>query len=260
MLTKKKIVKPKKEEGKEAPMVTQVVEVVDEASGETKPIEDTIKKEEVKEVVDELKEEVVDVQEKVSELEQKVEPVAAEAPKEKDKAVIEEIFGNNQSGVMPEISGKENGSSKSLIVWALVVIAVAIVTGLGLLVAVRGPESVTSMFVTPTPTPTLAPTPTPTPVAPNRADITVEVLNGSGVAGAASKLREFLEGKGYTVGHAGNATTSDYKKTEIHVKKDKEQYLSLLKNDIAEGYTVSSAAADLSDNSSYGAQVIVGKE
>jgi len=115
MLTKKKIVKPKKEEGKEAPMVTQVVEVVDEASGETKPIEDTIKKEEVKEVVDELKEEVVDVQEKVSELEQKVEPVAAEAPKEKDKAVIEEIFGNNQSGVMPEISGKENGSSNRLL-------------------------------------------------------------------------------------------------------------------------------------------------
>lgn len=161
---------------------------------------------------------------------------------------------------MPEISGSSGGAGKSLFVWALIVIGVAILTGLGLLVAVRGPESVTSMFTSPTPTPSSAPSPTPTPVTPNRADITIEVLNGSGVAGAAAKMQEFLEGKGYDVGRAGNAGKTDYKETEIHVKSDKESYISLLKGDISEGYTVGTAAADLADDSDYDAQVIVGKE
>ncbi len=258
MTTRKKTSKSKKEEAKEvAPVITHVVEIVDDASGESKPVEDTIKKEEVKEVVDELKEEIGDVEEKVEELEEKVE---TEKPKEKDKEVLEEIFGNHDKDVMPEISGSSGGTGKSLFVWALIVIGVAILTGLGLLVAVRGPESVTSMFTSPTPSPTSTPTPTPTPVALNRADITIEVLNGSGVAGEAAKMREFLEGKGYDVGRAGNADTTDYKETEIHVKSDKKQYVSLLQDDIAEGYTVGSSAADLSDGSDYDAQVIVGKE
>ena len=246
--TKKDLPAGQAGEKEAAPMVTQVVEVVDE---------DTISKEVVKEVVDELKEEIGDVEEKVEELEEKVEP---EKSKEKDKEVIEEIFGNQEKSVMPEISGSSGGGSKSLFVWALIVIGVAILTGLGLLVAVRGPESVTSMFTSPTPSPTSTPTPTPTPVAPNRADSTIEILNGSGVAGAAAKMQEFLEGKGYDVGRAGNADKTDYKETEIHVKSDKKQYLSLLEDDVSEGYTVGTAAADLADDSDYDAQVIVGKE
>lgn len=263
MATRRKTVKQKKEVP--VSVVTHVVEIVDEASGESKPVEDTIKKEEVKEVVDELKDEMGDVEEKVEELEEKVEPEDKETPpvateKPKEKEVLEEIFGNHDKGVMPEISGSSKGAGKSLFVWALIVIGVAILTGLGLLVAVRGPESVTSMFTSPTPTPSSTPIPTPTQVALNRADITIEVLNGSGVAGEAAKMREFLEGKGYDVGRAGNANKTDYVETEIHVKSDKEQYLSLLQGDIGEGYTVGSSAADLSAGSDYDAQVIVGKE
>lgn len=258
MAARKKSVKAKEPPAK----VTQVVEVVDEATGETKPaVEEMIEKEEIKEVVDELKEEVTDVEEKVEELEEKVEPAtAAEKPKDKDKEVLEEIFGNKDKGVMPEISGSSGGGGKSLFFWALIVVGVAILTGLGLLVAVRGPESITSMFVTPTPTPTSTPTPTPTPAVPNRADITIEVLNGSGVGGAAAKMQEFLEGKGYDVGRAGNADSSDYEETEIHVKSQSQEFLSLLEDDISEGYTVGSASADLADNSDFDAQVIVGKE
>jgi len=267
MATRKKT---KKSEAKEAtPKIRQVVEVVDESTGQSKPAleDEVVEKEEIKEVVDELKEEVEDVSEKVEELEEKVEPedkdkpaVVAETPKEKDKEVLSEIFGNNNKGVMPEISGSSGGGGKSLFVWALIVIAVAILTGLGLLVAVRGPESITSMFVAPTQTPTPTLTPTPTSVAPNRADITVEVLNGSGISGAAAKMQEYLEGKGYDVGRAGNADTSDYEETELHVKSQSQEFLSLLEDDISEGYTVGSASADLEEDSDYDAQVIVGKK
>lgn len=273
MAVRKKTIKATKEEKEPVHKVTQVVEVVDDATGQTTPAvdQDMVEKEEIKEVVDELKDEVADVEEKVGELEEKVEPdvstqeakpeVPAQiAPKEKDKAVIEEIFGNNQTGVMPEITGGSSGSGKSLLIWALVVIGVALLTGLGLLVAVRGPESVTSMFASPTPTPTSTPVPTPTPVSPNRADITLEVLNGSGVGGAAAKMQEFLEGKGYDVGKAGNADKTDYAETEIHVKKDKEQYISVLEADLGEGYTVGTSAADLEDDAAFDAQIIVGKE
>ncbi|MBI4062553.1 LytR C-terminal domain-containing protein [Candidatus Gottesmanbacteria bacterium] len=264
MATRKKTPKIKKAELKEAPVVTHVVEIVDEASGETKPLPETIEKEEVKEVVDELKEEVGDVEEKVEELEEKVEPEDKATPtpteKPKEKEVLEEIFGNHDKGVMPEISGRSGVGGKSLFVWALIVVGVAILTGLGLLVAVRGPESITSIFTNPTPTPTSTPIPTPTPALPARADIRIEVLNGSGIAGAAAKMQEYLEGMGYDVGRAGNADMTGYKETEIHVKADKKQYLSLLQDDIAQGYTVGTAAADLSAGSDYDAQVIVGIE
>lgn len=261
--------KSKKSDLSEAPpVVTHVVEVVDDATGESLPIEDSVKKVEIKEVVDELKDEVEDVQEKVGELEDKVQlednpPVShEETRKEAEKEVIGEIFGDKETGVMPEISGSTKGPEKSLIVWACIVIGVALLTGLGLLMIVRGPSTVTSLFVKPTPTPTPSPvsTPTPTPVLSDRSQLTIEVLNGSGKAGAAAKMQDFLKGKGYTVKKVGNAETSDFDKTQIHVKKDKEAFLGLLKTDVGEGYTVSSPAADLSDNSSYDAQVIVGKE
>lgn len=49
--------------------------------------------------------------------------------------------------------------------------------------------------------------------APERTN--VEVLNGCGIEGAASKMRERLEANGYTVVAVGNAATFDYKETVI---------------------------------------------
>ena len=73
-------------------------------------------------------------------------------------------------------------------------------------------------------------------------------------------MQEFLEGKGYKVGRIGNASSSDYEKTEIHLKKGNESFITLLEDDLKEGYTVGTSAADLTDDSDYDAQVIVGKE
>lgn len=64
-----------------------------------------------------------------------------------------------------------------------------------------------------TPTPTLSPdeedpTPTPAPEL-DRASITIDVLNGSGITGKAGETAEKLETLGYTIGTIGNATATD---------------------------------------------------
>jgi hypothetical protein len=48
----------------------------------------------------------------------------------------------------------------------------------------------------------------------------VEVLNGCGIEGAASKMRERLEANGYAVVAVGNAATFDYRETVIEVSED----------------------------------------
>ncbi len=87
------------------------------------------------------------------------------------------------------------------------------------------------------PTPTIKlPTLTPTPIF-KKEELKIEILNGSGVPGKASEMKKILKEKGYQEIITGNADNFDYKKTEIKVKKDKYQALSMLKNDLKEYLT-----------------------
>lgn len=54
-------------------------------------------------------------------------------------------------------------------------------------------------------------------------DTNVEVLNGCGIEGAASKMKERLEANGYTVVAVGNAATFDYKETVIESPEGKRE-------------------------------------
>lgn len=129
-------------------------------------------------------------------------------------------------------------------------------------------------FPTDTPTPSGSPTPenSPTPTAKptinpvdkasglDRSDLSVEVQNGSGVVGAASKASDFIKGFGYHVTSIGNAGNYDYEDVVISVKSDSSKYLSLLKSDLSKQYTVGSTSADLSASVSADALIIVGKQ
>jgi len=115
---------------------------------------------------------------------------------------------------------------------------------------------------TATPMPTILPTDTPsaTPsatLAPT--PLTVQVLNGSGVAGAAGKIATSLKTLGYTVTSTGNADTFDYKNIVIEVKKSEASALTKLKTDLSKDYTVGSTSATLSASNKTDAIVIVGK-
>lgn len=111
-----------------------------------------------------------------------------------------------------------------------------------------------------TPTPKLTTSPTgKTTTGLDRSALSIEVRNGSGVAGAAGKMSQFLKELGYNVTATGNADNFDYESTVVEIKLSKNKYLDLLKKDLSSDYTVDNASSDLSASSSADAVVIVGK-
>lgn len=177
-----------------------------------------------------------------------------------EEAVVAELFKRPKPpAVMPEIAmHTESRSKKKLLIWALVIlIPVALLAG-GIVLVKQGTLPLLSIAPSPTPTPTPEPTPTPQPV--NKEDITIQILNGGGVPGAASKMKAFLEDKGYTVADVANADDYTYDKTEVQVQEGKEAYQKLLIDDLEDTYALATDAAALASTVSYDARVIVGKE
>lgn len=115
-----------------------------------------------------------------------------------------------------------------------------------------------------TPTPSTSPKPTQNPMDKttglDRSKLTVEVLNGSGIAGSAKKAADLLTELGYSISSTGNADSYEYENTVIEVKSTKSDYLSLLKKDLSGSYTVGSSSASLSTTTNADARVIVGKQ
>lgn len=277
--------------------VTQVVEELPASSLSEMPVNegvdvsqealDTIKEKaaQIEEVVEEIQEERKEEEAEVIGQEKDVESqevVTTDAPEneetipmeesvgdsvdtagkqEENKEMLSELFSKEKSSdVLPNtLEGRRIGAAP-VFLWAVIIIGVALLTGGILLVVASGLPKVPTLFSKPTPTPTATLTPTPTPAAAVRGDITVQVLNGGGTPGSAGKAKAFLEKLGYTVANTGNTEEYTYKKTEIHVKPGKEAYLEFLKTDVAAEYILGTSSADLSADSSYDAQVIVGKE
>lgn len=181
----------------------------------------------------------------------------------------------------PQSAGKSKKFLK-LIIFAIVLV--------GLIWGVQklffgGSEKSKPVAITPTPTEYQFPTDTPAPsVGPteepakstatpttkavnpidaatglDRSTLSVEVQNGSGETGVASKGSDVLKSFGYKVIATGNADNFDYVNTTIQVKSTKVNFLSLLKKDLGFSYTVGSTSADLSPTSTADALVIIGK-
>src|SRR3989344_1463754 len=127
------------------------------------------------------------------------------------------------------------------------------------------PEASPTPEMTSTPVPTLTPTPRPTtnPVDKttglDRSDLTVEVQNGSGVAGAAAEASDILKTLGYNVTAGGNADNYEYTNVVIQVKSSESNFLELLKKDLGSDYTIGTTSANLSASASTDALVIIGK-
>lgn len=244
------------------PPVRQVVEVVEEDVAVPEAIE-TIKKDaaEIEEVVETIEEEVKEQQQEVTPKEAyvDVQPQNDQNAVDEQKGSVESLFANATSPVTPEIT-VVGTKDKSIGVWVGAMLGIALAIGVSLIVLVRGTSTLSFMKAKPTPTPTVAPTPTPVPVVTvNRKDVKVSVLNGGGTAGAGSKMKAFLEEKGYVVTSVSNAKEYTYTDTEIHVKSGKEDAASTLKEDLKSDYTLSSTIGTVADSAAYDAQVIVGK-
>jgi LytR cell envelope-related transcriptional attenuator len=82
---------------------------------------------------------------------------------------------------------------------------------------VSTPSSSPSIIPSPTPSAISTPTPSSSPST----SITLRVLNGTTVAGAASKVQTILKSAGFTVRTIGNAKTQDYASTYVYYQAGK---------------------------------------
>lgn len=94
----------------------------------------------------------------------------------------------------------------------------------------------------------------------DRADLVVQILNGSGVPGLASKAQDFLTPLGYKEIKIGNAKKYDYPETVIQIKEDKNAYLDMIKKDLSVKYTLAQKIETLSKDSEFDLVIILGKK
>ena len=108
--------------------------------------------------------------------------------------------------------------------------------------------------------PTKAVTPSPTPEEVDVSAYTIEVLNGSGISGAAAKAKTLLTEESFTVESTGNADASDYEKTVIKAKGSvPEAYIEALKQLLAESYELDSVE-DLAESADTDVVIIIGSQ
>ena len=113
----------------------------------------------------------------------------------------------------------------------------------------------------PIPTPLVAtPSSTPTPKPDfNRAEWSLEVLNGTEVSGAAKKLADKLTALGYPVVKSGNADKQTYETTQLLIKKELQSKVDLVIADLKDVVKIASVDGQLKDSTA-SARIILGKE
>lgn len=180
---------------------------------------------------------------------------------------------NEDSAFQTQPAYVQRGSSKKKLVVIFLVVLLLVIAGLGALYLIgNSSQHSVSQPTTPVPTETMQVTPTPasssaqlstTPVASassssvSPASLSVSVLNGSGVAGAAGQVASALKSAGFTSVTTGNASTFTYTGITVHVKKS--DYLPLVQKAIATGSPNMKVTTSVDPSISSDIEVIVGK-
>ncbi len=94
---------------------------------------------------------------------------------------------------------------------------------------------------------------------PNRRDFSIRILNGSGIAGAAGKMRDFLSAKGYPIESVGNAENFSYQTITVQIKTSKKGISGLLTKDLEERYSIN-IGSSISEDEKFDILLIVGGE
>lgn len=214
------------------------------------------KKTEVKEekVVEEVKTSEMDAQAE-TEIEKKDEVIEDDSGQE--KKVVPETNNETMKTVdvdQLEEGGGSGGIVKVLITTMLVILAVAgwalYIRELFLKQEVVSVEEVETVVEA-------TPTPTPTVVQLSRSDISLEILNGSGVSGLAGTTAEAFEDLGYVDVEIGNA--DEIEESVLYVKEGLEEQVEVLLSDVEEELGITKISGELED-SEYDAQIVLGSE
>lgn len=93
----------------------------------------------------------------------------------------------------------------------------------------------------------------------NRSEWSVEVLNGTRVAGAARKVADQLAGLGYHILRVANANRRDYASTELQVSSELIDQAEFIKTDLQEILKLTQPASELKEGE-VSARIIVGAD
>lgn len=173
-------------------------------------------------VVEEVTGDGVIAHEAVSEKKEVVEiPPVKEEVKPEPKT---EVSQNKPEVLAPEPPPYAKESRKFNLLWILIpgLLLLGLLMG-GIFAYYKGINNLNTPSTEATSTPVASPvlTPTPTPLATTKLDLTkypVAILNGSGIAGEAGKVKTLLQTAGFTIASTANAKTYDFEKTEVSVK------------------------------------------
>lgn len=219
-----------------------------------------LKKEEVTEV--EHKEEVEKIKEtetpkfeveveKVAESEEKIEP--------KQQETSDTVLETKTPELTVEVQKESNPKSKKTFFLILIIILILVLVGGGIFIYKKSAnKNEININNAPTPVPVAEQvTPTPEPLV--KDVLKIEILNGSGVPGAAGVAQKYLEGLGYKIEKTGNAKSFTVTKTEIAIKDDKQPYLGLLIKDLEGKYILATESSSLESSSPYDVVITLGK-
>ena len=201
----------------------------------------------------------------------------AETPKVEKKVVVEEV-PQTDSEEVPVISEEQELSSetettlserpleeeaplektnrKLFTAGLIVVLFIFGVTGWVFYLTNRYSEETTQEEITLEEGATEEPAATPASTQLERGEITLEILNGSGVAGAAGDAAEVFEALGYEDVEIGNADETEG--NELYVSSDIEDLIDVLLEDVEEELDISSISGEL-DDSTASARIILGE-
>ena len=159
------------------------------------------------------------------------------------------------------LSDNPGGGKRYLLIFLIVLLILGLIGG-GVYIYRRTlSQKEAAPEVTPTPEFQVEESPEASPAAAlDRADLAVEILNGSGIAGLAGEASAYLESVGYTDVKTGNAGSYDYEQTEIAIKQEKQAYLSLLISDLEEEYSLAEKTSVLDADSDFDVVITLGKE
>ena len=181
---------------------------------------------------------------------------------------------DNQSAFQGQPAYVQRTSNRRRLVIIFLVVLLLIIAALGALYLLGSSAKKTTqpptapiptaMTISATPTPAstsaqLTPTSavTPTGATTDVSALNVSVLNGSGVAGAASQVATALKSAGYTNITTGNASVFTYTGITIHVKKN--SYLSAVEKAVSDAEPNAKITTGVDTTITPDIEVIVGK-
>lgn len=222
------------------------------AGEKSKENESETKEDKVKSDTDEKKEETTDTEKAASEKEQ----ISSDEVKEWLKDVRPDTTKDNEKGRGP--------GGKFIILTVILLALLGAVVG-GVMYFQQGVNLPNEEEVAPTQEPakeTPAPTQEPQEEEVDLAAISINVLNGSGIAGEAGKVKDLLVAGDFSEDNieTGNADSYDYEGLTVKVKEDTpntvyDAFDNLLSND----YEVSLSEENLDKDYEYDIEIVVGQ-